>query len=62
MKRGKSMVYCPCSLVGFQSNIPSVGWYQIACIFQIWSAPVGYEDLIYPVDLSQSETTKYLNE
>ena len=46
----------------FQSNIPSVGWYQIACILQIWSAPVGYEDLIYPVDLRQSETTKYLNE
>ena len=33
----------------FQSNIPSVGWYQIACILQIWSAPVGFEDLIEPI-------------
>ena len=28
----------------FQSNIPSSQWY-IACIFQIWLLPVGYEEL-----------------
>ena len=28
----------------FQSNVPSNQWY-IACIFQIWLLPVGYEVL-----------------
>ena len=59
------MVYCPCSLVSnqvdqprFQPNIPSNRWY-IARIFQIWSAPVGYEELAGGFNLSQSRTAKY---
>ena len=64
-KEDRLMAYCPCSLVFrqiyywstvFPITIPSNWWY-ITCFLQIWSMPVGNEEL--PRGLSQLEAEKY---